>query len=66
MNTVAPVVDIRDEESVRLYFEQLERQYPEMVKALRVMNISYQEYLTAILALNQQCSFSTASSPPLS
>jgi deoxyadenosine/deoxycytidine kinase len=58
-------LDIRDEQSVRSYFEQLEREYPEMIETLRVMNISYQEYLAAILAMNQQSSFSTASAPPL-
>ena len=65
MNNDPPIVDLRDEESLRLYFARLESQYPEMIEALRVMNISYQEYLAAILAMNQQSSFSTASAPPL-
>jgi hypothetical protein len=60
-----PTPDIRDEESIRLYFERLESEYPEMIRTLRVMNISYQEYLAAILAMNQQSSHSTASAPPL-
>lgn len=65
MGMTLPTLDIRDEESVRLYFERLESEYPEMIQALRVMNISYQEYLAAILAMNQQSSFSTTSAPPL-
>jgi len=59
--TSIPQIDPRNEEQVRAYFARLEREYPELIEAMKVMNISYQQYLTAIKAMNQQSSISTSS-----
>lgn len=56
-----PSVDLHSEEEVRAYFAYLERECPQLVEAMRVLNISYQQYLVAVRALNQQSSFSTSS-----
>jgi predicted patatin/cPLA2 family phospholipase len=61
VNNTVPSVDVRSEQEVRAYFEQLEREYPQLIEAMRVMNISYQQYLAALRALQQQSSFSTSS-----
>lgn len=65
MNTIPPTPDLRNPESVREYFRQLEEQCPEVIEALRVLNVSYAQYLAALLAMNQQSSFTTSSTPPL-
>ncbi len=56
-----PVLDIRNEEEVRQYFAQLEAEYPQLIEAMKVMNISYQQYLNALEAMNQPSSVSTSS-----
>jgi hypothetical protein len=53
-------VDVNNEEEVRNYFESLEREYPQVFEAMRVMNISYRQYLTAMQALNRRSSVSTS------
>lgn len=55
------IFDIRNEEQLRAYFARLEKEYPQLIEAMKVMNISYQQYLTALQALNQRSSFSTGS-----
>ena len=59
--SVLPKVDLHNEDEVRAYFAYLERECPQLVEAMRVLNISYQQYLAAVRALNQQSSFSTSS-----
>ncbi len=54
-------VDPRNEAELRAYFERLERGYPQLIEAMRVLNISYQKYLAGLQALNQRSSFSTSS-----
>jgi len=53
--------DIRNEEELRAYFALLEREYPQLIEAMRVMNMSYQQYLAVFQALNQRSSVSTSS-----
>ena len=63
MSTSPQVVDPRNEAELRAYFERLERDNPQLIEAMRVLNISYQQYLAALQALNQRSSFSTGSVP---
>jgi len=49
-----PDLEIRNEREVRGYFDRLERDYPQLIEAMKVMNISYQQYLAALLALTRQ------------
>lgn len=58
-----PNLEVHNEGEVREYFARLEREYPQLIEAMKVMNISYQQYLTALLALTRQQSFSTGSAP---
>jgi len=60
MSTSPQFVDPRNEAELRAYFERLERNYPQLIEAMRVLNISYQSYLAALQALNQRASFSTS------
>lgn len=61
MDPLTPVADIHNEEEVRAYFGRLEREYPQLIEAMKVMNISYRQYLAALQALNQRASFSSSS-----
>lgn len=56
-----PQIDPGNEDQVRAYFARLEREYPQLIEAMKVMNISYQQYLAAMRAMNQQSSISTSS-----
>jgi hypothetical protein len=56
-----PQIDPGNEEQARAYFARLEREYPQLIEAMKVMNISYQQYLAAMRAMNQQSSISTSS-----
>ncbi len=56
-----PQIDVRNEEQVRDYFARLERDYPQLIEAMKVMNISYPQYLAAMRAMSQQSSISTSS-----
>ena len=56
-----PRASVDDEQELKAYFAALEREYPQLIEAMRVMNISYQQYLTALRLLQQQPSFSTSS-----
>ncbi len=62
VNSAAPLVDLHNEQEVHAFFARLEREYPQLIEAMRVMNISYQQYLAALRALDQRTSFSTGSS----
>jgi hypothetical protein len=53
-------VDVRDAEQVTEYFAALERDYPQIVEAIRVMGISYDQYLIALQSMTQQSSFSSS------
>jgi wyosine [tRNA(Phe)-imidazoG37] synthetase (radical SAM superfamily) len=61
MSNLEPVNNLGDETEVRAYFEQLERECPQVVEALRVMNIPYRQYLAALQAMKQPSSVSTSS-----
>jgi hypothetical protein len=61
MSAPLQVVDLSNEDEVRAYFERLQREYPQVFEAMRVMNISYRQYLAALQALNQRSSVSTNS-----
>lgn len=54
-------IDTSNEVEVREYFARLEKEYPQLIEAMKAMNISYQQYLEAVLALSRQPSFSTSS-----
>jgi len=56
-----PMIDVSNEEQVRDYFARLERDYPQLIEAMKVMNISYPQYLAAMQAMNQRPSISTSS-----
>ncbi len=56
-----PTIDVSNEQEVRDYFVRLEQECPGVVKAMKEMNISYQQYLVGLLALNRPTSFSTNS-----
>jgi hypothetical protein len=53
-------IDVRDPEQVAEYFAALERDYPQIVEAIRVMGISYEQYLLALRSMTQQSSFSSS------
>lgn len=57
----SPNLDVHNEREVREYFARLEKEYPQLIEAMKVMNISYHQYLAALTALNRQQSFSTSS-----
>ena len=59
--SIAPVVDLGNEQQVQDYFARLEQECPGVIKAMKEMNISYQQYLVGLLALNRPASFSTNS-----
>jgi hypothetical protein len=61
MSTLPQVVNLHNEEELRAYFARLEQEYPQLIEAMRVLNISYQNYLAALQALNQRASVSTSS-----
>jgi len=54
-------IDASNEAEVREYFARLEEDYPQLIEAMKVMNISYQQYLEAVLSLSRQQSLSTSS-----
>ena len=56
-----PVLDIRNEEELRAYFARLEAEYPQLTEAMKVMNMSYRQYLLALQAMSQPSSISTSS-----
>lgn len=55
----APLVDVSNEDELRAYFERLQKDYPQVYEAMRVMNISYRQYLAVLQSLNQRSSIST-------
>ena len=60
MSTLTPqLVDVTNEDQVRAYFERLQREYPQVFEAMKIMNISYRQYLAALQTLNQRSSVST-------
>ena len=61
MSSLPQITDIRDERQLSAYFTKLAEEFPEIVEALRVMNISYRDYLAALQALNRQSSVTTSS-----
>lgn len=64
-NTENPLsnVDLCNPAEVEQYFARLERQYPELVNAIKVIGIPYQQYLMTMRFLNQQPSVSSTSVP---
>jgi hypothetical protein len=52
-------IDLHDAQQVKDYFACLERNYPQVVEAMKVMGISYQQYVTAMRALSPHSSFSS-------
>ena len=59
--TNIPPVNVENEEELKAYFARLEREYPQLIEAMKVMNVSYRQYLTALQLLQQQPTFSTGS-----
>ena len=53
------VIDLHNVEEVNEYFANLERNYPQLIEAMKVMCISYQQYLLAIRSLSPHSSFSS-------
>jgi hypothetical protein len=56
-----PTIEVSDEKQVRDYFARLEQDYPQLIETMKVMNVSYQQYLAAMQAMNQRCYISTSS-----
>ena len=52
-------VDLHDAQQVKEYFARLERDYPQIIEAMNVMGVSYQQYLVAIRSLSPHFSFSS-------
>jgi hypothetical protein len=52
-------IDLHDAQQVKDYFASLERNYPQVIEAMKVMGISYQQYLTAMRSLSAHSSFSS-------
>lgn len=52
-------VDLRNCEEVEDYFARLSEQYPELVEAINVMEIPYQQYLATLRMMSQQLTVST-------
>jgi len=44
-----------------VFFAWLEREYPQLIEAMKVLNMSYSQYFAALQALNQRSSISTSS-----
>jgi len=61
MNELQNVVDTDNEEELKAYFAHLEREYPELIEAMKAMNISQQQYVIALQALRKQSSYSSSS-----
>jgi cell division septum initiation protein DivIVA len=64
MNEPTNPTDLYDEQQVRDFFARIEKEYPQLIEAIKAMNISYQQYLTSLQALNRHSSFSTGSTWP--
>jgi len=62
---ITPIEDMKNEEQVRAYFVRLEQQYPDLIEAMKVMDISYRQYLFSLQAMRQQSSFSTGTTTQL-
>jgi hypothetical protein len=56
-----PIIDINNEAQVVEYFARLEKDYPQLIEAMRVMNISYQQYLEALSGISRRISLTTSS-----
>ena len=54
-------VDIRNEQEVRDYFDRLEQDNPQLIEAMKVLGISYRQYILAMQAISQRTSISTGS-----
>ena len=54
-------IDLQNPDQVKEYFAALERHYPEIVEAIKVMGISYEQYLITLQSMSQQASYSTSS-----
>jgi hypothetical protein len=65
MNALNEITDTGNKEQVEAYFAVIEREYPQLTEAMKVMNISQQQYIVALQALKQPAS-SSASSTRLS
>jgi hypothetical protein len=52
-------IDLHDAQQVKDYFARLERDYPQVIEAMKVMGISYQQYVTAMRSLSPHSSFSS-------
>lgn len=59
--TNVPPANVENEEELKAYFARLEREYPQLIEAMKVMNISYRQYIAALQLLQQQPTFSTSS-----
>lgn len=61
MTTPLPTPDPRNEQQVKEFFARLEALYPDVVRAMKVLNISYRDYLAMLQASKQAPSISTSS-----
>lgn len=44
---------IRSEQEIRQLFSRMEQEYPELVQAMQVLNVSYNQYLAMLEAATQ-------------
>ena len=61
MTQSIPDLDIRDRAQVEEFFARLEQAYPDVAHALKVMNMSQDQYLGILRAMRQPTSVSTSS-----
>ena len=43
----------RNEQELREFFARLEKEYPNLIEAMKVLNVSYQQYLALLEAATQ-------------
>lgn len=60
----AETLDLTNQAEVEGYFARLRGQYPELVEAIEVMGIPYQQYLVALRFMSQPRTVSTTSGQP--
>ena len=41
------------EQEIQEFFARLEREYPDLIEAMKVLNVSYQQYLAVLEAMTQ-------------
>jgi hypothetical protein len=61
MTMPLPTPDPKNDQEVREFFAKLEALYPEVIQAMKTLNLCYSEYLAILQASRQTPSLSTSS-----